>query len=295
MGIVLLVLGLVLPSVANGELLGWWKLDEGSGNVAYDISGNGNDATIYNVDAGGIAPCPCGDSPVWYADPERGTVLSFGGDNSAGAYADAGMIIPALTMEQDFTWTFWVKQLGDGTGVNETILGNRHGASDDLQFSKFTPTKFEFYNNGDNSGFIDYEDIPSCVWLHHAVVKEGANFTYYRHNFDGELIESGSSITIATLVTLPFYMGGDAAGERWWGWLSDVRIFDEALTYDEVKAIVPEPATIALLGLGGMALLRRRLFPHCEIQDVQLSPFVTVHGENIPILSYEGQFDGLFH
>ena len=137
-------------------------------------------------------------------------------------------------------------------------MGNRHGASDSLQFNKFTPTHFEVYNNGDNSGFIDYEDLPGGVWLHHAVVKEGANFTYYRHNADGELIETGSSTTTAELVAQPLYMGGDAAGERWAGWLSDVRIYDQALTYDDVMTTVPEPATIALLGLGGLALLRRR-------------------------------------
>jgi hypothetical protein len=246
-------------AVATTIPVGWWPLNEGSGNVAHDISGNGNDATIYNVDSGGIAYCVCDPtSAVWFDDPDRGTVVSFGGDNATGAYIDAGLIILPLTLEQDFTWAFWAKQVGDGTGINETMLGNRHGASDDLNFSKFTPTHFEFYDNGDTSGFIDYEDIPSCVWLHHTVVKDGDTFTYYRHDADGVLIETGSSTTTAELVALPFYMGGDAAGERWYGWLSDVRIYDQALTIDEVRTTVPEPTTIALLGIGGMALLRRR-------------------------------------
>ena len=34
-------------SAADPSLVGWWKLDEGSGLVANDSSGNGNDGTIY--------------------------------------------------------------------------------------------------------------------------------------------------------------------------------------------------------------------------------------------------------
>jgi hypothetical protein len=222
-----LVLGLVPPNVANGELLGWWKLDEGSGNVANDSSGKGNHGTIHNA-SGGLGP----GGSVWDTDPERGVVLSFNGDETAGAYVDAGMIIPAMTLTNDFTWAFWAKQLGDGTGVNQTMLGNRHGASDDLQFSKFTPTNFEYYNNGNNTGFINYDDLPDGVWLHHAVVKDGASLTYYRNG-----VVSGSSTINATLVAQPFYMGGDAASERWSGRLSDVRIYDHALTEAEVKQL----------------------------------------------------------
>jgi hypothetical protein len=42
------------------------------------------------------------------------------------------------------------------------------------------------------------------------------------------------------------------------GWFKDFMIFDTALTDAEVAALVPEPATIALLGLGGLALIRKR-------------------------------------
>jgi hypothetical protein len=248
----------VLASDPN--LLGWWPLNEGAGDVAHDISGNNYNGTIYNLNGGGILPCSCS---AWFNDAERGMVLSFSGNDTAGyigAYVvvDAGAIIPAMTLDNDFTWAFWAKQATNGTGVNEVILGNRYGASDTLQFCKFTPTNFEYYNNGNISGKINYVDIPACEWLHHTVVKDGAALTYYRFNLNGELVDTGSSITNTTLVALPFYMGGDAAGERWSGWLSDVRIYDQALTYDEVRAIVPEPTTIALLGLGGLALLRRR-------------------------------------
>ena len=42
------------------------------------------------------------------------------------------------------------------------------------------------------------------------------------------------------------------------GSIDDIRIYNEALSAEAVMALVPEPATMALLGLGGLALLRRR-------------------------------------
>ncbi len=44
-----LVLGSVWTSLveaANSDPVGWWKFDEGSGTIAADSSGNGNDGKI---------------------------------------------------------------------------------------------------------------------------------------------------------------------------------------------------------------------------------------------------------
>ena len=40
------VLGVALTGTARAELVGWWRFDEGSGSVALDSSGNGNDGVI---------------------------------------------------------------------------------------------------------------------------------------------------------------------------------------------------------------------------------------------------------
>ncbi|MGB2862093.1 MAG: LamG domain-containing protein, partial [Sedimentisphaerales bacterium] len=150
------------------------------------------------------------------------------------------LTIPAMNMENDFTWAFWAKQQGDGTGVNESILGNRYAAdgSDPLEFIKFTPTKFEYYNNDpDYTVTIDYDDIPSDVWIHHAGVKDGTTLRYYRNG-----VEAGTSTITFTIRANPFYIGG--ALERWSGYLSDVRLYTKAMTENEIIA--------AIQGVGGL-------------------------------------------
>jgi hypothetical protein len=227
-----LVFGPILTNTTNAadlSLVGWWKFDEGSGNIANDSSSKGNNGTIYNTTSG-LGP----GSSVWVTDPDFGTVLSFNGDNSTGAYVSAGTI-PPMSLTNDFTWAFWAKQDGDGTGNDDVIIGNRYGGTaSPLQFIKFTPTKFEFYNNGLDG--IDYDDIPGGVWIHHAIVKDGTSFTYYRNG-----VSSGTNTIARTVDPNPFFMGGDANGERWRGWLRDVRIYNRALSPAEIKQLGPPP------------------------------------------------------
>ena len=227
-----------LPEVqiTDPNLVGWWKLDEGYGATTVDWSGYGNHGDIININAG------LGENGlVWDIDQERGTVISFNGNDSTGAYVIAGGV-PEMTLTNDFTWAFWARQHPDqGTEVggqgDNLILGNRYSytGADPLEFVKFTPAKFEFYNNDpDYLMTVDYDDIPSSVWIHHTGVKKGTTLTYYRNG-----VESGTSTITKTIQANPFYMAGEpAGGGRWQGWLSDVQLYDKALTLDEIKQVM---------------------------------------------------------
>jgi len=230
-----LVLSLVLTSITSAQdpdLLGWWKLDEGSGDIAYDSSRSGNHGTIQRADVGGLGA----DGSVWFTDPDHGMVASFSGDDSAGSVIDTDLIIPAITLTTDFTWTFWAYQDPAQATNNDTILGNRYGGTaTPLQFCKFTPTRFEFYNDdGSYLQGINYNSIPGGEWIYHTVVKDGANLTYYRN---GE-VELTNTVT-KTMDPNPFYLGGDAQpAEMWQGRLSDVRLYTKAITYAELLGVM---------------------------------------------------------
>ena len=231
---VVLVLDLVLigrVSAADSDLLGWWKLNEGSGDTVADLSFYENNGTIINASSGGLG---AGGS-VWVDDPERGIVISFNG-TASGAYVRAGEI-PQMTLTNDFTWSFWAKQKSENTLDNDIILGNRmdENAVDFVprQFIKFTPTKFEWHMNGNGNDNLDYEDIPADVWLHHAVVKTGDQLTYYRNGVE----HSSGTFTQPLDFPQPLFFGGDnegADGENWSGLMSDVCIYNRALSAGEV-------------------------------------------------------------
>ncbi|MFH1882720.1 MAG: LamG-like jellyroll fold domain-containing protein [Planctomycetota bacterium] len=220
------------PVVPN--LIGWWPLNEGSGDTAIDLSGSGNDGTISNLN-GGLGP----DGSVWVDDPVRGTVISFNG-TADGAFVRAGDI-PQMTLTNDFTWAFWAKQNAENTANNDIILGNRMDENGvdfvPRQFIKFTPTKFEWHMNGNGDDNLDYDDIPADVWLHHTVVKTADQLTYYRNGVEA----SSGTFTQALDFPQPLFFGGDneaSAGENWGGLMSEVRIYDGALTGLEILAIV---------------------------------------------------------
>lgn len=65
---IVLVFATSLTSVAKADLVGHWTFDEGSGTVAFDASGNGNDGTV-------------SDSAEWVEGKIDGA-LYFNGTNS---------------------------------------------------------------------------------------------------------------------------------------------------------------------------------------------------------------------
>jgi hypothetical protein len=117
-------------------LIGWWKFDEGQGNIAYDSSGYGNHGII-----GGH-----GLAPVWTLG-----IIGGGLELGDGKYVDIDSIVPEMT-SVDFTVSIWIKsEMTSGEGVlfgsntdssHEFVFGIRDGIpwKDDGVETDFSPS-----------------------------------------------------------------------------------------------------------------------------------------------------------
>jgi hypothetical protein len=228
----------VPPTVALSEpgigLTGWWPFQETTGTVAVNSAPGGTNGTLTGADA------------TFFADANRGRVIrlniSAGNANTATSFVNAGTL-PAMTMANDFTWSFWSKTTSPtGTSV---IVGNRYkpGGGDwaPREFIKFTNASFEWHRNAAGED-INYDDMAGTTaapgpWIHHVVVKKGAGLTYYRNG----AIAATSSITAAPINPQPFFFGGDGSTgsvqEPWSGYLDDVATWTKALPAQAVTGL----------------------------------------------------------
>jgi len=198
-------------------LVGYWPMDEATGTVAYDASGNGNNGTLIN-------------GPKWTTGKNAGALQFDGKDD----YVDCGngtslRITDALTVEawiktsyRGFQYQF-VFSKGDGSHVGyEMFLNN--GV---LEFNGF-------YNNSGNFYFTGGGDLRDGQW-HHVVGTYDKNTTLAKIYIDGVYKTQAAQAEGITDSGSIFRIGSRDVWAVFNGSLDDVRVYNRALTAAEVK------------------------------------------------------------
>ena len=251
----ILVLG--LAGHASAVLVGYWALD-GDGT---DSSDYGNHGTIN----GNVAP-----AADRFGNPTG--AMSFGGgsgDNINVGDAPEFQMTGAMTIA---AWVYLDSTSPVHGGRNGRIVG-KMGAGGRRAWSTGIeknvsgvpfPGTVQVASNGNTVvGLSDDSQLPLDQWVHYAgVYTPGTSLEVY---LNGDL----SSIRTDGIPATQYSTNGQSVliGNRpeagdcgWYGSLDEVRIYNEALTEAQIEAVmaIPEPATILMLGLGGLALIRRK-------------------------------------
>ncbi|HUU15811.1 MAG TPA: LamG domain-containing protein [Sedimentisphaerales bacterium] len=212
-----LVLSLA-AGIANADMVGYWKFDEGSGNIAYDLSNYTNHGTIN------------GD-PKWVIG-KIGAALEFDGSDD---YVDCGND-PSLNINDRITVAAWVKTtstahgyfVSKGTAWEETghyAIGQEYNV----------PMTFQFEIAG-SGGTVELDS--------NVAVNDG-DWHYIVGTYDDPVVRvyidgvEENSATGTNRLT-DSAVGGLTIGQRGGniisGTIDEVRIYNQALTESEILA-----------------------------------------------------------
>ena len=213
------VLGLALTSAVKADLVGWWRLDETSGNTAADSSGGGNDGTLVGT-------------PEWTRDGKINGALECDG----GDYVEVAGV--ADINPESITLMTWV----NFSEVDSAVMERQDYLSrgDDYAFSLH-----EWNANGMIHGVVTSAGgwtvvggntvVEADIWYHTALTYDADTdqlILYLDGEVDGELtLTTGLEHRLGGPLTIGTYSGRDLLGK-----IDEVKIFDEALSQDEIMS-----------------------------------------------------------
>ncbi|WP_339675719.1 LamG-like jellyroll fold domain-containing protein [Cyclobacterium marinum] len=226
------------------KLVGYWKMEEGSGNMLIDHSGLGNNATLGNP------------SGITWVTGKEGLALSLTGlVDRYGAVPDNS----SLNITEGITIAAWIKPSGLG---NARILTK--ALPDGYELSILENGKIEFSINresgGNNYTLLSNTDYPTDgqTWMHVAASFDGTNSRIYVNGLEDISVAYTPTQIISNSSQLQ--IGAKNGEERWEGELDEIRVYNEALTGSEIFDIfegspelpISPQLTMPISGISGL-------------------------------------------
>jgi len=205
-----------LPDIAvtDPNLVGWWKLEEGPGNIAIDWSGHGNHATLQG-------------NPEW-VDGYDGGALQCDGSGD-WATTDLSPADFGLDGGNPKTVTAWVYTTGFNTGG----IYDMGSQSDGQEFCLRTTGNVDEWRV-QRWGYPTYDfDVTydsQNKWVHFAQVYENGFTILYANG-----VSIGTQSVTLDTANAAFVIGRYGSNNGFAGIIDDVRLYNKALTQQEIE------------------------------------------------------------
>ncbi len=217
--------GLNLANFAKG-LTGYWKFDEGSG-------GTTNDLAIGIVNNGVLRPSTL-QGPIWVSG-KINNALQFDGSDDYVEINTARYLSDFITNSAG-TMMAWVKMSGTAPGdivYNLPAIVGDSSAWAVLTRGIFSNNDFIWAYNYDNNDDPIGVGYSVGQWMHLAWVHGGGNLYIYKDGVLGGTVLSGNTGQL----TGNLIIGGGNSPHYSNGIIDDVRIYNRALSVQEIKTI----------------------------------------------------------
>ena len=200
-------------------VIGRWPFDEGSGAIAYDVSGNGNNAIV--------------NGATWIAG-QQNWALGFNRSTSF-------VVTPPIALANTFTVSAWVNPSGAQTSYGRIAETQYY---DGLYLGlNVSGNQYKWIVNGGAGATGVCGTSFGCAeggavtpgWHLVTGTFDGARGLLY---VDGTLVASETFLAPVN-TDLPLYIGRgyDGSGNGWNGGIDQVRFYNRALTAAEVAAL----------------------------------------------------------
>lgn len=254
---------LVGASSAHAALIGHWTFDEGTGTTAADSSTNANTATLAGA-AGSWTTGQIDDAYELGGNTSRFELADSSDLQVTGAVSVSAWVRPSAI--SNFGVIAGIDQTG-GTANDMYSLKTTGSSSNRLNWQVIGPGTNVNLESSDNF-FGTGELSDGSQWVHVVGVYDpsgGGSAVLYINGLPD--VSTASVPTSIQSVATPFQIGQNAAdsGFPYLGAVDDIRVYDEALSAQDVAALfaaaqpVPTPAALpAGLALLTLAAARRR-------------------------------------
>lgn len=245
------------PGSPVGSALGHWKFDEGYGDTANNSGAVGS--SLNGNLAGSGTTCPTtGACPTWTNSGKLGKALSFDGtddhidmgNNSSLNFTTENFTISGyayIASADDILTDDQLFKRGDYEDAGYYAEFSKNGTSIDLKFVTNQSSAHQVIQTA--GGFI-----PVGSWFHWAIIKNGSTGSIYINGREPTSYTTRDTLVNPATSTASFLVayGNFGVGDERWPKirLDDIRIYNSALTSDQMKVLLNEGQSVVMGSLG---------------------------------------------